>query len=98
MKAIDRKLLRDVLLMKGQLLAICAVIACGVATFIMMQSALAGLSFTQDSYYRQSRFAKVFSNVKRAPLSVGKRISEIPGVSQTQLRVVRDVTLDVTGM
>lgn len=95
MKAIDRKLVRDVLLMKGQLLAICAVIACGVATFIMMQSALTGLSFTQQSYYEQSRFARVFSDVKRAPMSVGKRISEIPGVSQTQLRVVRDVTLDL---
>lgn len=98
MKAIDRKLLRDVLLMKGQLLAICAVIACGVATFIMMQSALAGLSFTQESYYQQSRFGRIFSNVKRAPLSVGKKISEIPGVSLMQLRVVEDVTLDVPGM
>lgn len=98
MKAIDRKLLRDVLHMKGQLLAICAVIACGVATFIMMQSALAGLSYTQESYYQQSRFARVFSNVKRAPLSLGKRISEIPGVSQIQLRVVQDVTLDVAGL
>lgn len=98
MKALDRKLVRDVLLMKGQLMAICAVIACGVATFIMTQSALAGLSFTQQSYYEQSRFARVFGNVKRAPLSVGNRISEIPGVSQMQLRVVRDVTLDVPGM
>lgn len=98
MKALDRKLLRDVLQMWGQLLAICAVIACGVGTFIMTQSALAGLSFTQQSYYEQSRFGRVFSNVKRAPLSVGKSISEIPGVSQMQLRVVRDVTLDVAGM
>ncbi|MDB5334397.1 MAG: lipoprotein release transporter permease, partial [Planctomycetaceae bacterium] len=98
MKALDRKLLRDVLQMWGQLLAICAVIACGVGTFIMTQSALAGLSYTQQTYYEQSRFGRIFSNVKRAPLSVGKRISEIPGVSQMQLRVVRDVTLDVAGM
>ncbi|MES2791672.1 MAG: ABC transporter permease, partial [Planctomycetota bacterium] len=87
MKALDRKLLRDVLHMWGQLLAICAVIACGVGTFIMTQSALAGLSFTQQSYYEQSRFGRVFSNVKRAPLSVGAQIAEIPGVSQMQLRV-----------
>lgn len=98
MKALDRKLLRDVLLMKGQLLAICAVIACGVATFIMMQSALSGLSFTQQSYYDHSKFARVFSNLKRAPLSVGKKIAEIPGVSQMQLRVVKDVTLDMRDM
>ena len=84
--------------MKGQLMAICAVIACGVGTFIMTQSALAGLSYTQQTYYEQSRFGRVFSNVKRAPLSVGKRISEIPGVSQMQLRVVHDVSLDVAGL
>lgn len=98
MKALDRKLIRDVMLMKGQILAICAVIACGVGTFIMTQSALAGLSKTQRDYYEESRFGRVFSSVKRAPLSVGAKIGEIPGVSQTQLRVVQDVTLDVTGM
>ena len=98
MKALDRKLVRDVLLMKGQLAAICAVIACGVATFIMMQSALTGLSRTQSEYYEQSRFARVFSSCKRAPMSVGEKINQITGVSQVQLRVVRDVTLDVTGL
>jgi putative ABC transport system permease protein len=98
MKALDRKLLRDVLLMKGQLAAICAVIACGVATFIMMQSALTGLSKTQADYYALSRFAQVFASCKRAPLSVGTKIDQIPGVSQTQLRVVKDVTLDVKNL
>ena len=95
MRAIDRKLLRDMLHIKGQILAICAVIACGVATFIMSQSALAGLSTTQSNYYAESRFGRVFANVKRAPLSLGDRIAEIPGVSLVKLRVVHDVTLDV---
>ena len=43
MKAIDRKLIRDALAMWGQLLAICAVIGCGVAAFVMSLSALEAL-------------------------------------------------------
>ncbi len=33
-RAIDRKLFRDVLRMKGQIIAICVLIACGVGSFV----------------------------------------------------------------
>jgi putative ABC transport system permease protein len=95
MKAIDRKLVRDMLHMKGQVLAICAVIACGVATFVMSLSALEALRTTQTTYYDRYRFADVFVGLKRAPNSLEARIAEIPGVAQAQTRVVRDVTLDL---
>ena len=95
MRAIDRKLVRDVLLMKGQVLAICAVMACGVATFVMSSSAMVSLQTTMDGFYEANRFPQVFARVKRAPLSVAERIEEIPGVARVQTRVVEDVTLDV---
>ncbi|HEY2249719.1 MAG TPA: ABC transporter permease, partial [Planctomycetaceae bacterium] len=95
MKAIDRKLIRDALGMWGQLLAICAVIGCGVAAFVMSLSALEALRTTQESYYDRYRFADVFVNLKRAPNSLAARIGEIAGVAQVQCRVVRDVTLDL---
>ncbi|MGQ0633782.1 MAG: ABC transporter permease [Planctomycetaceae bacterium] len=98
MRAIDRKLVRDVLSMKGQVLAICAVIACGVATFVMSLSALEALRSTQQSYYDQYRFANVFAGLKRAPNSLAARIAQIQGVAYTQTRVVRDVILDVPGL
>ena len=47
MRAIDRKMVRDAFHMKGQLLAICAVIACGVAAFVMSLSALEALQTTR---------------------------------------------------
>ena len=95
MRAIDRKLVRDILNMKGQVIAICAVIACGVATFVMSLSALEALSSTKDTYYDRYRFAQVFAGLKRAPDTLAARINEIPGVAHVQTRVVRDVLLDV---
>ena len=95
MRAIDRKLVRDVLLMKGQVLAICAVMACGVATFVMSSSAMVSLQGTMDGFYESNRFPQVFARIKRAPQSVAERMEEIPGVARIQTRVVEDVTLDV---
>lgn len=97
-RALDRKLLRDIWEMKGQTLAICAVIACGVATFVMSLSIIASLSTTQTTYYERYHFADVFTHLKRAPRSLVQRIGEIPGVAQVQARIVADVTLDVPTM
>lgn len=98
MRAIDRKMVRDVLSMKGQVLAICAVIACGVATFVMSLSALEALRGTQQTYYDRYRFAQVFARLKRAPDALAARIAEIPGAAHVQTRVVREVLLDVAGL
>src|SRR5262245_228742 len=97
-RALDRKLLRDVWEMKGQTIAICLVIACGVATFVMALTTIRSLTITQSTYYERYRFADVFSQVKRAPKTLEARIVEIPGVSRVQTRVVADVTLDVPGL
>lgn len=98
MRALDRKLLRDLAQMKGQALAITLVMACGVATFVMALSTLHSLQYTQSTYYERYRFADVFGHVKRAPNQLAERIAEIPGVGRVQTRVVVDVTLDVPGL
>lgn len=98
MRALDRKLFRDMLHLKGQLLAISAVMACGIATFVMMRSALASLTHAKESYYIDSHFAELFGSLKRAPDTLIPRIAEIPGVAAVQTRIVRAVTLDVEGL
>jgi putative ABC transport system permease protein len=98
MTALDRKLLRDFRHLKGQSLAICLVIASGVATFVMSLATLASMQQTQQTYYDRYRFAHVFAQVKRAPNHLGERIAEIPGVGQVQTRIVVDVTLAVPGL
>lgn len=97
MNALDRKLLRDLLRWRGQILAIALVVACGIASFVSMLSAYESLKLSQATYYEQYRFAEVFAQLKRAPESLVTKIEAIPGVGQIQTRVVMDVTLDIPG-
>lgn len=98
MRALDRKLGRDLLRMRGQVVAICLVIACGMATFVMSLSTLRTLDRALSDYYDQNRFAQVFARLKRAPEAIAERLREVPGVARVQTRVVADVTLDVPGL
>jgi putative ABC transport system permease protein len=93
--ALNRKLLRDLLAMKGQALAIAMVVAAGVAMYVLYLSNFASLRQTQRGYYERQRFADVFASLKRAPLRVANEIAGIPGVSAVEARVVASVTLDL---
>ena len=83
--------------MKGQVMAITLVIACGVATFVMFISTMDSLNLTRSSFYRDYRFADVFVSLKRAPESVKERLKAIPGVNQVETRIVANVKLDMAG-
>ena len=98
MRAIHRKLLRDLWALRGQAAAVAAVIACGVAISVMSLSTLKSLAETCDTYYARFAFAHLFASVKRAPLSVAERLNEIDGVAQVDARIVRDVTMMVEGL
>jgi putative ABC transport system permease protein len=97
MKAIDKKLWRELWGMRMQALAIAMVIVSGVGIFIMSLSTLDSLYETRESYYRDHHFAHVFTSLKRAPLSLVKRIEAIPAVDKVETRVVAYVNLDVAG-
>ncbi|MBU0575027.1 MAG: ABC transporter permease [Proteobacteria bacterium] len=97
MKALNRKLWRDLWRMKGQVFAITLVVISGVATFIMFISTIDSLSLTRDTFYREYRFADVFINLKRAPESLKEKMEQVPGVDQVETRVSAYVKLDVRG-
>ena len=97
MKPLDRKLLRDLWLLRGQVLAIAAVIMGGVATLVMSLSTYDSLVETRDRFYRDYRFAEVFAPLVRAPEPVAERLREIPGIRELETRVVAQVKLEVEG-
>lgn len=97
MQALDRKLLRDIWHMRGQVLAIGLVIGSGVAVLIMSLSTLDSLNVTTQAYYERYRFADVFANAKRAPDWVARSVAELPGVQTVETRVSRFATLDIEG-
>ena len=95
MKAIDRKMFRDLAAMKGQALAIGAVMACGIAVFVMAMATLNTLTTAKDAYYAENRLAEVFVSLVRAPIRLTERIAQIDGVAAVDDRVVRVLTLDM---
>ncbi len=98
MKTRDRMVIRDIWHLRGQLVATALVVMCGVASFVSMRCTYDSLRIAQAEYYQSYRFANVFAQLKRAPLSLTRRIAEIEGVAGVRARVVMGVTLDVPGL
>jgi putative ABC transport system permease protein len=97
MHALDRKLIRDLWRLRGQVLAIGLVIASGVAMLVMSLSTLESLRDTSSAYYERYRFADIFSGLERAPIRLKNRIADIPGVQTVQTRIVKIAVLDIEG-
>ncbi len=98
MHPLDLKLVRDLLKMKGQVVAVGLVMACGLAMMIMARSLILSLNTTRAAYYSENRFADVFADLKRAPNSLRSRLAEIPGVAAVETRVVGGMRLDLPGL
>lgn len=98
MNSLNRKLLRDFIHYRSQVIAITLVVACGIASFIAMRSNYNSLKKSQEIYYSSYRFADIFAPVKRAPESIRPNILAIPGVSSVNTRIVMEVLLNVPDM
>ncbi|WP_041375861.1 ABC transporter permease [Polymorphum gilvum] len=97
MRVLDRKLMRDLVHLKGQVLAIAVVIATGVGMMVMSLGNIQSLEATAEAYYERYRFADVFATVKRAPKDLARRIADLPGVQSVEPRIVRYALLDIAG-
>jgi len=77
MRALDKKLLRDLARLWVQSLAIALVMACGVATLVLAVGVYRSLEQTREAYYERYRFGDVFATAVRAPNSLAERIATI---------------------
>jgi putative ABC transport system permease protein len=98
MSALNRKLWRDLLLMKTQAAAISLVVAAGIAMYVMYLSNFETLRRTQREFYATQHFADVFVSLKRAPRHVADDVAAIAGVASVEPRVVALVPMHVPGM
>jgi putative ABC transport system permease protein len=97
MKALDRKLLRDLRLMWSQALTIALVVASGIGGFITSLSAVDSLALARDRFYAQGRFADVFVTLKRAPNALADTLRETPGVADVQTTIESMVRVELPG-
>ncbi|HVV63632.1 MAG TPA: FtsX-like permease family protein [Pseudolabrys sp.] len=86
--------MRDIWALRGQVVTIALVVAAGVAVFTASISTYNSLLAGRDRFYDTARFPHIFVTVKRAPLSIVRRISMIPGIATVEPRIVRDVIVD----
>jgi len=98
MKALDRKLLRDLRLMWSQALTIALVVASGIGGFVTSLSAVDSLALARDDFYAAGHFADVFASVKRAPDSLAETLRAIPGVADVQTTVQAVVRVEIPGL
>jgi putative ABC transport system permease protein len=98
MRMLDRKLFRDLGRLWVQALAVSLVMACGVMTLILAMGATRSLEASRDAFYDRYRFGSVFAEASRAPRYLKSRIAALPGVSSTELRIVKPVTISIVGM
>ncbi len=97
MSPLFRKLLRDLRAMKGQALAIMALVASGVGVFVATAATHQSRERSRILYYERYRFADVFASLRRAPESVVAEIAALPGVEAAEGRVVGFANLSVPG-
>jgi putative ABC transport system permease protein len=96
--ALDRKLLRDVLELKGQLVTIALVVACGISSYVTMRTAYRSLLHSREHYYAESRFADAFVSLERAPNAARRQLERIDGVARVETRVMENVLVPVSGL
>jgi putative ABC transport system permease protein len=98
LRALDRKLLRDLRLLWSQVLTIALVVASGVGGFIGCLSAVDSLAQARDSFYAQAHFADVFASVKRAPNALTESLRQTPGVGDVQTTIEQIVRIELPGV
>jgi len=97
-RALERKLLRDLRRIWAQTVAIALVLACGVMVMVAAQGTQLSLLGTQAAYYDRHRFADIFASATRAPRALLAEIATIDGVAQVDGRIGFHAVLDIAGM
>jgi putative ABC transport system permease protein len=95
LRALDRKMLRELWRLRGQLLSIGLVVATAVMTLVTMRGTYEALVEGRAAYYRDYKLGNVWSSLERAPESLRSEIVRIPGVAAVETRATSFATLDL---
>ncbi|HEX2672927.1 MAG TPA: FtsX-like permease family protein, partial [Polyangiaceae bacterium] len=96
--ALNRKLVRELGQLKGQILTIALVLASGITSFVGLRGTYEALERARDTYYDRYRFAHAFASLERAPESLRSRIETLASVASIETRISEQVTLPIEGM
>ncbi len=95
MRALDKKLLRDLWRMRLHGVAVILVLACGLSVFVMAVGMRGSLERTRADYYAERRMADLAVSVVRAPERLQAELANVPGVAAAETRIAGLALLDV---
>src|SRR5688572_14651143 len=96
--ALERKLVRELRQLAGQIVTIALVVASGITSFAALRGTYESLEASRARYYDDRRFADVFASAKLVPGAVARRVEALPGVAVVETRVTGDVSLPILGL
>jgi putative ABC transport system permease protein len=98
MTPLNTKLRRELVQLRGPVLAASLVIATGIVAFLSMRGAYLSLEAGRASYFERARFADVVASTARTPDTLITRALAIPGVEAVEPRVTATVSLHMPGL
>jgi putative ABC transport system permease protein len=96
MRALDKKLLRDLWRMRLHAVAVILVLACGLSVFVMAVGMRGSLERTRAAYYAERHMADLAVSVVRAPERLALQVANAPGIAAAETRIAGLALLDVT--
>lgn len=98
MRALDKKLFRDVWRMRLHAAGVALVLACGLSVFVMAVGMRGSMERTRADYYAERRMADIGVSLVRAPDRVARALARAPGVQAVETRIAGYALLDLPGM
>ncbi|MDD4974509.1 MAG: ABC transporter permease [Bacteriovorax sp.] len=90
MLALNKKLLRDLWLLKVQTISIAIIVIGGIAILLSSWSSYQSLKKARDDFYINYTFANIFAEFKRAPVGLIAQLQQIPGIQSIEGRILID--------
>lgn len=98
MRALDKKLLRDVWRLRIHALGVALVLGCGLSVLVMAVGMRGSMERTRAAYYAERHMADLAVSAVRAPQRVADELSAAPGVQAVETRVSGVALLDLPGV
>lgn len=98
MRALDKKLLRDVWRMRLHAAGVALVLACGLSIFVMAVGMRGSMERTRATYYAERHMADLAVSLVRAPDRVAVALAGAPGVHAVETRISGLALLDLPGI
>jgi len=91
---LHRKLIRDLIALRGPAITIGLLVAAGVAVMTGSLSTYLSLLNARTSYYTKTHFADLFIELKRAPNHIELELTKVDGIAAVETRIIKDVRVN----